>query len=103
MASWPPPWEKPLISRLVAGDVFFRYTVGAHHAPLVVITGKYTIAQTAQPDFGQIIEPTILKNLLRIQMAMVVRKGKGLSVVVEQMLGGFGFQKEIFIHKRFQR
>ena len=53
--------------RCVAGDVVFVHTIGAHDAPLIVVT--------AQPEPGDILELHILINCLGIQMAMVIHDG----------------------------
>ena len=87
---------------LGAGDVLLRRAVGAHNAPLVVVTCKGAVRlQAAQPHLCQILKTAILIYLLGIQVAVVVHQGKLFRIVVEQMLCGFSFQKEILIHKCF--
>ena len=83
--------QKPLVGRLVTGNVFLGHAVGAHHAPLVVVAGQYTVRKTTQPDLHQIVEPAILVDLPGVQVAVVIRKRHVLRVIVEQVLCSFCF------------
>ena len=61
----------------IAGDIIFIHAVGAHDAPLVVVT--------AQPNLSDVLETDILVDLLGIQMAVVVVDGHFCSVVMVQL------------------
>ena len=94
--------QETLVGRLVAGDIAFVNAVGTHQTPLVVVAGERTVGVlTAQPYFNDVVETAILIDLLGVQMAVIVHQGHLFCVIVEQMLGGFGFQQEILVHKCF--
>ena len=90
----------------VAGDVFLRHAVGAHHAPLVVVAkivvaavGQHLVA--AQPYLGDVLKAAVLIDLLRGDVAVVVDDGQLGRVIVVQMLRGGGVQQKVFVHKCF--
>ena len=59
------PFAELLVIGSVTGDVLFVHTARTHETPLVVIA--------AQPYLSDVVELTILSNLLGIDMAMVVQ------------------------------
>ena len=74
------PFAELLVIGSVTGDVLFVHTAGTHETPLVVIA--------AQPYLSDVVELTILSNLLGIDMAMVVQNRCFFCVVVEQLFSG---------------
>src|SRR4029079_10618601 len=80
----------------VAGAEFFSHAVGTHRAPFVVVAFK--------PDFKEVVEPAIFRDVLRRKMAMVVQDRLVFRVGVIQPSGGAGAQEEIFVdefHNQF--
>ena len=53
-----------LTIRLVTGDVSFGHTVGAHHAPLVVVAKVAAVrVAAAQPHLGDVLKTAVLVDL----------------------------------------
>ena len=50
--------------RSAAGDVVFVYAVGTHLTPLVVVT--------TQPNLGDVFKLSVLRNFLRVDMAVII-------------------------------
>lgn len=75
------------IARVLAGDEFFRNAVGAHGAPLVVVA--------LQPDLCEVVEPAVLRDVLRRKVIVVVddRLSRGHAVV--QVAGDRRGEQEI--------
>ena len=93
---------QPLQPGLGAGDIVLADAIGAHEPPLVVVTEVGAVGiLAAKPHLGQVVEPAVLVDLLRGNVAVVVHQREGLSVVVEEVLCGFGLQQEILVHKCF--
>ena len=76
----------------IAGDEFLRDAVPAHLAPFVVVA--------AEPYFGDVVEPAVLGDLLRVDVAVVVDDGQLRRNIVVEMAGGRSRQQKICIHKR---
>ena len=87
------PFLKFLARRSVAGDVIFLYAVGAHLTPLIMVAAK--------PHLSDVFEMLVLRDLLRIEVAVVVEDRHNLSVVVIQFLCGFCGKQKILVHKWF--
>ena len=75
------PLLELLTIRCIAGDVVLIYAVGAHLTPLVVVA--------AQPYLGNVVELSVLGNLLGIDVAVVIYDGHALGILMEQLLGCF--------------
>ena len=74
----------------------FRDAVGPHGAPFVVIA--------FEPDFKQILELAVRRDVARRNVAMVVKNRLGLGVLMVKFAGRFGAQQKIFVdegHKIF--
>ena len=65
--------------RCIAGDILFRYTAGAHQTPLVVVT--------AEPDLCDVGKNGILKDLFRLQVAVVVNNGQCTYGIIQTLCG----------------
>ena len=97
---------KALTVGLVTGDVLLGHAVGAHHAPLIMITevvvaaiGQHLMA--AQPDLRDVLKATVLVDFLRGDMAVVIHDGQLGRIVVVQMLRSGGLKQKVLVHKRF--
>ena len=87
---------------LGAGDVLLGHTVGAHHAPLVVIAEVGTVRLlAAQPDLGDVLKAAVLVDLLRGDVAVVIADGHIGRIGVVQVLCGLVLEHELLIHKCF--
>ena len=87
---------------LVPGDVLFRHTVGAHHAPLVVVAEVAAVrVAAAQPDLSDVVEAAVLVDLAGRDVAVIVADGHILCIVVIQMLSRGRLEHEFLIHKCF--
>ena len=84
--------EKFFVGLGVAGDQALVGTVGAHRPPFVVIS--------LQPDFEKIFKATIVGNVLRRQVIVVVEDRLWLGVFVVQPERGVGLQQEIVVDER---
>ena len=76
----------------ISGDELLRDAVPAHLAPLVVVA--------AEPYLGDVVEPAVLGDLLRVDVAVVVDDGHLRRNIVVEMAGGRSRQQKICIHKR---
>src|SRR5262249_45064763 len=84
----PCPRQEFFVWVRTSGAVPFRDTVGAHCAPLIVITFK--------PYFSEIAEAMIVGNLLRRKMAVIIKDGLIRCVFAKKVAGGFCSEKKIF-------
>ena len=87
------PFLELFAIRSTAGDVIFIHTIGTHLAPFVMVT--------AQPYLCDIFKLSVFRNLLRINMAVVVQNRNLCCKIVIQFLSCLCAQKKIFIHKCF--
>ncbi len=87
------PFLEFLGGRSLTGDVIFGNAAGTHGAPLVVVT--------AQPNLSNVLELTVLGDLSGVDVAVIVKYGCVLCVVVEQLLRCLCFQQKVFVHKCF--
>jgi len=75
------PREKLVMRRGGAGAEFFRDTVAAHRAPLVMVAG--------QPDFKQVAELAVARDVTRRDMAVIIKNRLRLGILVVKPAGGF--------------
>ena len=75
-----------------AGDALFRYPIGAHLPPFVVVPG--------QPRLSNVFIPLVLGNFSGVDVAVVVDHRHLFCMVVEQILSCLIGQQEISVHKR---
>ena len=68
------------------GDKILLHTVPPHQPPLVVVS--------SQPHLGQVVEPPVLPNLFGVNVAVVVRNGHPLGILVVEFLAGLRVQQE---------
>lgn len=87
------PFTEFVVIGGIAGYVLLVNTAGAHEAPLVVIA--------AQPYLSDVVELTVLCDLLGVDVAVVVKNRFFLCVVVEQLFGCLCLEQEVFVHKCF--
>src|SRR5215467_14179288 len=66
---------------------FFGDTIGTHGAPFVMIAFK--------PDFEQVIELAIFRDVARREMAMIVKDGLFLGKSVIKTFGGTSLEEKI--------
>ena len=74
-----------------AGDLLLGDAAGTHDAPLVVVA--------AQPGVGDVVHADIIKDLLGIQMAVVVEDGHFLGVLVVEPAGRLSVEEKILRNK----
>ena len=86
------PGIKFLAIGSIAGAQTLGYAVSTHRTPFIVIA--------FQPDVIQILKPIILRDLLRRQVAVVVKNRLVFRVIVVQAAGKLGIKQKIFGHKR---
>src|SRR5574344_1957454 len=87
-----PREERPERIRVLrARDVRLRNPAGPHLAPLVVVA--------AEPDFGNRLVLLVLRDVLRIDVAMVVDDRHLRRVLVVELLRGRRLQQEILVQK----
>ena len=67
----------------------FRDAVGPHGAPFVVIA--------FEPDFKQIFELAVRRDVARRNVAVVIENRLGLGVFVVKLAGRLGAQQKIFV------
>ena len=97
-------FQETLIVRLVACDVVFGSSIGTHNSPLVVVAEVGSVrVLSAQPDFSQISETSVFIDFFRGNVAVIVYQRHLVRIVMEEMLSGFCFQKEVFVHKYFHK
>ncbi len=72
----PSPSQEFLAGAGIASAVAFRHAIGPHGAPFVVVA--------LQPDFRQVAELPVLCDVSRGKMAMIIKNGLVLGVVLEQ-------------------
>ena len=82
------PSQEFLVRGGVAGDVFFRDAVCTHGAPLVVIP--------FEPDFEQIFETAILREIFRREMTVVVENRLRGGVLMVEPASDVVGKQEIF-------
>ena len=94
--------EEALIIRPVSRDIILADTVGAHHAPFIVISEIAALRLlSAQPHLDQVVEAAVFVDFFRIDVAVVVHQRHMLCIVVKQVLGGLRLQQKIFVHEFF--
>ena len=72
---------------------FFRHSTRAHHSPFVVIAGKPGL-----PKVGKLF---VLINFPGIQMAVIVKDGHSLRVLVVEPAGRFAAKQKVVRNKSF--
>jgi len=80
----------------VSGAIALRHAIGPHRPPLVVIAFK--------PKFGQVVEPTILGDVLWSEVAVIIKDRLLLGVIAIEPARGLGMEQEILVdefHKNF--
>ena len=85
------PFFKLLVSWFVSRDIFFRYAVGTHGAPFVVVSTK--------PYLRQVGKLVVVGYLLWDQVAVIIDDRHFRCVFVIQFLGGIRLEQEIGIEK----
>ena len=86
----------------ITGDFILTDTVGAHHAPLIVVTEIGAVRVfPSKPDLREVIKADILVNIFRGDVAMKVYQREMFGIIVEEMLRGFGFKEKVFVHEFF--
>jgi hypothetical protein len=82
------PLLEPGVVVGIAGDVAFRYAVGAQGPPLVMVA--------VEPDAGQVGKPLVGGNLVGGQVTVVVDDGHAGRVFVVEVAGRVGLEQEVF-------
>ena len=77
----------------LARAVFFLHAVAAHETPLVVVA--------AEPDLGDVFPVFVFGNLLRVEVAVEVDKGKLFGEFVVELARKFVIQKKIVRNEFF--
>ena len=86
----------------ITGDLILADTVGAHHAPLIVVTEIGAVRVfPSKPDLREVIKADILVNIFRGDVAMKVYQREMFGIIVEEMLRGFSFKEKVFVHEFF--
>ena len=73
--------------------IFLRYAAGAHHPPFVVVAG--------QPGLANVGELLVFVNLLGIQVAVVVKDGHVLGILMVQPAGRFAVEQKVVSNEGF--
>jgi hypothetical protein len=69
-----------------------------------VVTGVAAVRiLTTQPDFNNVVEPTVLIDFPGIQVAVVVTQGHFGCIVMVQVLRGGSFENKIAVIKSFHK
>jgi hypothetical protein len=71
--------------------------------PFLRVWFRVTGMVAAEEEVADVAELNVLRDLLRAQVAVVVKDGHVRGVVVEKASGGGGGEQEILIHKRSHR
>ena len=82
------PGEELLIRLGISRAVPLWYSICTHRAPFIVISLK--------PDFREIAETMIVRDLFRRKMAVIIQDRLIGSVLTIQMAGGFCPQQKVF-------
>ena len=77
----------------LAGDVLLGHAAGAHHPPLIVVAG--------QPGLANVGELLVLVNLLGIQVAVVVKDGHVLGILMVQPAGRLAVEQKVVSNEGF--
>ena len=83
------PGVELLARRGIPGADALRHAVGAHGAPLVVVS--------TQPDLGQVGELVVVRDQCLREVAVVVVDRLGLGEVVIQVARGVGLEQEVVV------
>ena len=72
------PFLELLTVSSLPGDVFFIHTIGAHQTPFIVVS--------AQPYLCDVLELSVLRDFLRIDVAVIVQNRRFCRVLMIQLL-----------------
>ena len=86
------PGEEFFLGIGIAGDDGFRFAIGAHGPPFVVIA--------LQPHLAEICKTPIVGHLGRWQVIVVIEDRLALGVLVVQPLRGIVAQQKVVVNKR---
>ncbi len=82
---------------LITGNVFLWNTVHTHLSPLVVVTDRWL----SKPYLINIIVLLVRSDILRINMAVVIKNRRLLCDVVIELLRYICAEQEVLVHKWF--
>ena len=85
------PFLEFLPGRPVTCNIFFRDSVTAHCAPLVVVA--------SEPDFGKVRKLVVFGDHLGNKMAVVIDYRHLLRALVVQLAGGVVGEHEVFVRE----
>ena len=83
------PCQKLLVVIRISGDIVLFDTGGAHQSPLIMIAGK--------PDLSDVGIGYIIRDILCIQMTVIIDDRTILRIVVIQSLCSCRFQHKLVI------
>ena len=87
------PFLEFLPVRGVPCDILLLHAVRAHEAPFIVVS--------AQPYLSDVVKFPVLRDLLRVDVAVVIKDRSFFRIVVEQLFCSVRAEQEIFVHKLF--
>ena len=78
------PLLKLLPVRRVSGDIILLHTIGTHGTPFIMVP--------SQPYLCDVVEFPVLRDLLRIDVTVIVQNRHGFRICVEKLLRRFRTQ-----------